>query len=77
MANDIIQAIESMGEAERRGALAVLDMLSHPLTKREIEGAMIGRGVSRSQRKILAAVVEPLHIIALAGPERGNLNERD
>lgn len=61
--------IEAMNPDERRGALSILDALSRPLQRREIEGAMIGRGVSRSQRKILSACIERLHIIALVGPE--------
>lgn len=68
----LIATIEGMAGAERRGALMVLDMLSEPMSKREIETAMAGRGVSRSQRKILAAVVQPFHIIALTGPEKEN-----
>lgn len=67
--NDILAKLEAMEPAERQGAIAMLDMVSRPLSKREIEGAMIGRGVSRTQRKILSASVERLHIIALVGPE--------
>ena len=65
----VTSLIEAMDPNERRGALSILDALSRPLQRREIDGAMIGRGVSRSQRKILSACIERLHIIALVGPE--------
>jgi len=63
--------VEAMTDEQREGAIAVLDAISRPLTVREIEVMMIGKGVSRTQRKILSKCVEPLHIIALMGPEHG------
>lgn len=69
---DVRQLFDAFTPEQQEAALKVLDCLTRPLTVREIEGAMIGKGVSRSQRKILAKVVEPLHIVALVGPEEGN-----
>ena len=56
---------------QKQAALEILDAVSRPLTVREIEGAMVGKGVSRTQRKILSKSIERLHIIALVGPEHG------
>lgn len=68
---DIHALIDSFTPEQQQAALQILDCISRPLTVREIEGAMIGRGVSRTQRKIVSKAVEPLHIIALVGPEHG------
>lgn len=68
---DLVEMIEAMEPGRKEGALIVLDALTRPLTIREIERAMIGKGVSRSQRKILSKAVERLHVIALVGPEHG------
>ena len=67
---DLLALVDAMPSEQRKGAIAVLDALSRPLTVREIEAAMIGKGVSRSQRKILSKAVEPLHVIAVVGPEQ-------
>ena len=67
----MVALIEGMTDEQREGAIAVLDMLSRPLTVREIEKIMVGKGVSRTQRQILSKCIEPLHIIALVGPEHG------
>lgn len=56
---------------QKQAALEILDAVSRPLTVREIEGAMVGKGVSRTQRKILSKSIERLHIIALVGSEHG------
>lgn len=56
---------------QKQASLEILDAVSRPLTVREIEGAMVGKGVSRTQRKILSKSIERLHIIALVGPEHG------
>ena len=58
-----------MDSAEREAALTILDRVSRPLTKREIETALAEKGVSRSRRKIIASALEPFHIIAAIGPE--------
>ena len=68
---DIREMVAGMTTAEQQVACLVLDQVSRPLTVREIEGALHGRGVSRTQRKIIAKALEPLHILALVGPEHG------
>jgi len=68
---DITTLLDSFTPEQKQAAIQILDALSRPLTVREIEGAMIGKGVSRSQRKILSKAIERLHIIALVGPEHG------
>lgn len=69
--NPITKQLAAMGPQALEGALLALDSVSRPLTVREIEAAMIGKGVSRSQRKILSKAIERLHIIAVVGPEHG------
>jgi hypothetical protein len=51
---NLVETIEAMPAAERRGALAILDLISRPLSPREIEGALRARGVPRSRAVILA-----------------------
>lgn len=69
--NPITEQLAAMGPQALEGALLALDTVSRPLTVREIEAAMIGKGVSRTQRKILSKAIERLHIIAVVGPEHG------
>lgn len=66
---DVRSLIDTFTPEQTMAALAVLDSVSRPLTVREIENAMAGRGVSRTQRKVIAKAIERLHIIALVGPE--------
>ena len=66
---DLIAMIEAMPPAERKGALAVLDVVSRPLAPKEIEGALLGRGTSRSQRKAIVGAIKHLNIIAVVGGE--------
>lgn len=68
---DLSALVASMTPEQQQVAILVLDAVSRPLTVREIEGAMIGKGVSRTQRKIISKAIEGLHIIALVGPEHG------
>ena len=68
---DIHKIISTLTPDQQDAVIQVLDAVSRPMTAREIEGAMIGKGVSRTHRKIIAKVIEPLHIIALFGPECG------
>jgi hypothetical protein len=63
--------VEAMTDEQREGAIAVLDAISRPITAREIDAMMVGKGVSRTQRRIVSKAIEPLHIIALLGPEHG------
>ncbi|WP_103729940.1 hypothetical protein [Novosphingobium sp. HII-3] len=71
MTTPILEQLEAMGPDALDGALLALDTVSRPLTVREIEAAMLGKGVSRSQRKIISKAIERLHIIAVVGPEHG------
>lgn len=68
----LTEQVLRMPSEAREAALETLDHVSRPLTKREIEHALKGRGVLRSQRAIIAAALAPLHIIALVGPETGD-----
>jgi predicted RNA binding protein with dsRBD fold (UPF0201 family) len=68
---DIRTLFDGFTLEQKQAAIQILDAVSRPLTVREIEGAMIGKGVSRTQRKILSKSIERLHIIALVGPEHG------
>lgn len=67
----LTEQMAAMGPQALEGALIALDAVSRPLTAREIEGALIGKGVSRPQRKVIAKAIERLHIIAVVGPEHG------
>lgn len=64
---DLVAMIEAMPEAERAGALAVLDALSRPLTAREIEHGLRAKGVPKPRAVILANAVKGLAVIALVG----------
>lgn len=66
---DVRSLIDTFDAHQQAAVLQVLDALTRPLTKREIERAMLGKGVSRTQRIIVAKAVEPLHIVALVGPD--------
>ena len=68
---DLVKCIEGMTDEQRRGALVVLDMLTQPLTVRQIEGALRTRGVPRSRAVITAASLKDLHIVAMIGGEHG------
>ncbi len=67
--NPIVTAIEAMTPEQQRGALTVLDMLTRPLTVREIENALKAKGVPRSRAVVTAASVKNLAIIAMIGGE--------
>lgn len=69
--DDVRTLFDGFTLEQKQAAIQILDAVSRPLTVREIEGAMIGKGVSRTQRKILSKAIERLHIIALVGPEHG------
>ncbi|MES2001576.1 MAG: hypothetical protein V4444_04605 [Pseudomonadota bacterium] len=66
--NELFRKIATMTTEQREGALMALDAISRPMTIREIEAAMVGRGVPRTQRKVLSKAVERWHIVALLGP---------
>lgn len=70
MMQDVKALVATFTPTQMDAALQVLDALTRPLTVREIEGAMIGKGVSRTQRRIVSKAIEHLHIVALVGPER-------
>lgn len=66
---DTRSLFESFDERQRDAVLRTLDLLTRPMTPREIDGALVGKGVSRGQRRIIAKAIAPFHIIALLGPE--------
>lgn len=68
---DLTKCIEGMTPEQRHGALIVLDMLTQPLTVRQIEGALRMRGVPRSRAVVTAASLKGLHIVAMIGGEHG------
>lgn len=59
--------IEAMPTEQRRGAVAVLDYLSRPLTQAEIAAHLRRHGVSNARAAKIAAATKDLHIIALVG----------
>ena len=66
--SDLIAVIESMPEAERKGALAVLDHFTRPMTSGEIAARLRGGGISQARAGRIAAAVAGWHIVALVGP---------
>jgi hypothetical protein len=68
--SDLQQFIEAMTPAERRGALAVLDRISRPMTAREIEGALHRAGVSRNRAIIVSGALKELRIVGLLSQEK-------
>lgn len=71
MSNPIVEMIQAMPDAERRGAIVLLDKLTRPLTPREIEHALRERGASKKQAVYLAGALKSLHIVAMVGGEHG------
>jgi len=71
MPNPIVETIHAMPPVERKGAIRILDLLTRPLTAREIEQALHERGASKKQAVYLAGALKGLHIIALVGGEHG------
>jgi len=59
--------IQAMPTEQRRGAVAVLDYLSRPLTQAEITAHLRRHGVSNARAGKIAAAVVHLDIIALVG----------
>lgn len=64
--------ISAMTPEQREGAIAVLDLISRPMTVREIERALRANSVTRSRAIKLAGTLKHFHIIAVAGPEVAN-----
>lgn len=63
----LIETINAMTPAERRGALVALDLVTRPMDAREIETALRLRGVPRSRAVILAGSLKGLAIVAVTG----------
>lgn len=59
----------SLDTSELEIATRALDLMSRPLTAREIEGALRRYGVSKSASAVLANAIRNLNIIAVIGPE--------
>lgn len=51
----------------RRRVLEIMDQLSRPMTRAEIEEALRPTGMSRSERRRTAQVLKALPIIAIGG----------
>ncbi|QQN74829.1 hypothetical protein [Croceicoccus sp. YJ47] len=66
--HELIEGLE--GEA-RAAALKVLDMVSRPLTVREIEVLLRHGGVSRARAVKLAGTLKHLNVISIIGDARG------
>jgi len=66
---DIKAKLAAMTGERKAGAIEMLDMLTRPLTVREIETALHGKGVTRSRAVIISSAVKGLHIVALIGGE--------
>lgn len=69
---DLSNIVAAMPEAQREGALIVLDALTRPLTPREIDAALIANcGLTRSRAFLMTKAIKGLRIIAMVGPEHG------
>lgn len=66
---NLVTLIEAMPTDQRKGAIAVLDAISRPMTPREIEAALLSRETSRTQRKAIVAAVKNFRIVAIIGGE--------
>ena len=67
---DLHELIEGMPKEQQQGALLVLDAISRPLSRSEIERSLRRKPMSRSRAISLAQALEPFHVIALVGPDR-------
>mgnify|MGYP003596944376 CR=1 FL=1 len=65
----IQDVLDTMTPEQKRGALALLDHISSPLTPRVIEQLLVRKGVARHRAVLFAAALKNMHIIALVGPE--------
>lgn len=71
MSNPIVEAINAMAPAEKRGAIRILDMVTRPMTAREIEEELREHGASNKQATFLASKLKRMHVVALIGGEDG------
>ena len=69
--SDLRTLIENYTPEQRATALQVLDMVSRPLTVREIEVLLRHGGVSRARAVKLAGTLKHLHVISIIGDVRG------
>lgn len=70
MSNPLSDMVAAMSDEERKGAIAVLDALSRPLTPREIDAHLITKcGLTRSPAFMVTKAIKGLHIIAMVGGE--------
>lgn len=67
-ASKVFALLDTMTPDQRDGALQMLDLISRPLTTRDLEEAMRARGVNRNAAHRLANLVKHLHVVALATP---------
>ena len=58
-----------MTEEQKRGAMALLDHVSRPLTQKEIENLLVLKGCSRHRAVLIGSAVKSMHIVALIGGE--------
>ncbi|MFK4002954.1 hypothetical protein [Qipengyuania sp. NPDC077563] len=58
--------LDTMTAEQRDGALQMLDLVSRPMTTRDLEDAMRARGVARARAHQLANTIKHLHVIAIA-----------
>ena len=69
---DLADIIAAMPDAQREGALIVLDALTRPLTPREIDAALMRNcGLTRSRAFLMTKAIKGLAIVAMVGPEHG------
>lgn len=67
---DIQGTLETLTAEQRQGAIIMLDLMTRPLTVREIENALRKKGVPKSRAVIMAIAVKDYHIVALIGGEQ-------
>lgn len=67
---DLIETVRAMPPEHQDVALTVLDMVTRPLTAREIERALLRVGVPRSRVVLVASALKNLAIVAVVGEQR-------
>lgn len=65
---DLTATVAAMPPEERAGALVVLDHLTRPLTRREIEARLRRGGISQARAGKIATALVDWEIIAMMGP---------
>jgi hypothetical protein len=66
---DLVAYIRSLSPEHKNIALEVLDIVTRPLTAREIEAALCLHGIPRSRAAMHANALRKLSIVAVVGEQ--------